>query len=128
MPERIIGKFWSIIDLSLFTFRRTKPQQVQYNNNTTCTELLQRMRESSCKCILIIPLHNYAASLPSHVSCKGKKDLPLYIEDGLANRWKILYMQQVFDDKRGDDPLMASDSFKVKMMLHVQLHDIIGIL
>ena len=37
-------------------------------------------------------------------------------------------MEQVFGDKRGDDPLMASDSFKVKMMQHVQLHDIIGII
>ena len=72
--------------------------------------------------------YNYAASLPSHVSCTGKKDLPLYTEDGIANRWKILYMQQVFGDKHGDDPLMASDSFKVKMMQHVQLHDIIGII
>ena len=48
----------------------------------------------------------------------------MYREDDIANRWKILYMQQVLDDKHGNDTIMTSDSYKVKMMQ--QLHDIIG--
>ena len=48
------------------------------------------------------------------LAVRERKDIPLYREDGIAKRWKILYMQQVFDDKHGDDTIMTSDSYKVK--------------
>ena len=55
--------------------------------------------------------------LPCHhmLAVREKKGLSLYREDGIADRWKILYMQQVFNNKRGDDPIMASDSYQVKL-------------
>lgn len=49
------------------------------------------------------------------LAVREKKGLSLYREDGIADRWKILYMQQVFNNKRGDDPIMASDSYQVKL-------------
>lgn len=42
-----------------------------------------------------------------------KMGLSLYTEDGIANRWKISYMQQVFDDKCGGDAIMANESYQV---------------
>lgn len=44
---------------------------------------------------------------------RDKMGLSLYSEDGMANRWKIAYMQQVFDGKCGGDATIASESYQV---------------
>jgi len=46
--------------------------------------------------------------------------LPLYSEDGMANRWKVAYMQQVFDSKCSGDATMASESYQVNIIKYHQ--------
>jgi len=56
--------------------------------------------------------------LPCHhiLAVHEKMCLPLYSEDGMANRWKVAYMQQVFDDKCSGDTTMVSESYQVRII------------
>ena len=55
--------------------------------------------------------------LPCHHVLAVRESVPgfsLYSEDGIADRWKNSYMQQVFNSKCSSSVIMADESYQVK--------------
>ena len=60
------------------------------------------------------------------LAIRERMGLSLYSEDGIADRWKTSYMQQVFDNKCSSDAIMADKSYQVKSLTN--MHENIGII
>lgn len=48
------------------------------------------------------------------LAVREKKGFSLFSEVGVANRWKIAYMQEVFNGKCDDTTAIADESYQVR--------------